>query len=116
MSTPQPVGYLSTPYKPPLEIPKGRGAKHQAEGVHRGPARIRIGGSPTSRGGRIGGNILDFVACMEGSSIRDAAIRLQDRFSTTGDTLRHHEGGAGHWRAPSSIQPELAESPTVCRG
>jgi len=73
------------------------------------PLRFVCGG----RGGRIGGNILDFVACMEGSTIRDAALRLQDWFSTTGDTLRRHEGGAGHWRASSSIQPELAGSPTV---
>ena len=31
-----------------------------------------------TRGGRPGGNILDFVALMEGCSIRDAALRLQD--------------------------------------
>jgi DNA primase len=31
-----------------------------------------------ARGGRPGGNILDFVALMEGCSIRDAALRLQD--------------------------------------
>jgi CHC2-type zinc finger protein len=34
-----------------------------------------------SRGGRIGGNVLDFVASMEGCSIREAAVRLQDRHS-----------------------------------
>ena len=33
------------------------------------------------RGGRIGGNVLDFVASMEGCSIREAAVRLQDRHS-----------------------------------
>jgi DNA primase len=63
-----------------------------------------------ARGGRIGGNVLDFVACMESSSIRDAALRLHDWFSVTGETFRRQEVGAGHWRAPSSIQPELAES------
>lgn len=31
-----------------------------------------------ARGGRAGGNILDFVALMEGCSVRDAALRLQD--------------------------------------
>jgi hypothetical protein len=31
-----------------------------------------------ARGGRPGGNILDLVALMEGCSIRDAALRLQD--------------------------------------
>jgi Toprim-like/DNA primase catalytic core, N-terminal domain len=31
------------------------------------------------RQGRVGGNILDLVAALEGCSIRDAALRLQDR-------------------------------------
>lgn len=34
-----------------------------------------------SRGGRVGGNVLDFVALMEKCSIRDAALKLQDWFS-----------------------------------
>lgn len=29
----QPIGYVSSPYKSPQEIPKGLGAKHEAEGV-----------------------------------------------------------------------------------
>lgn len=33
MFTPQPVGYMSTPYKQASEIPKGLGAKHEAEGA-----------------------------------------------------------------------------------
>jgi DNA primase len=33
-----------------------------------------------ARGGYIGGNVLDFVAVMENCSVREAAIRLQDRF------------------------------------
>jgi len=33
MFTPPPVGHLSTPYKQTSEIPKGLGAKHEAEGV-----------------------------------------------------------------------------------
>lgn len=32
----------------------------------------------TARGGRLGGNVLDFVASMENCSIRTAALRLQD--------------------------------------
>jgi DNA primase len=36
-----------------------------------------------SRGGRIGGNVLDFVAAMEGCSLRDAALKLQDWFAVT---------------------------------
>ena len=31
-----------------------------------------------ARGGRIGGNLLDFVAAMEGCAIREAALKLQD--------------------------------------
>jgi len=31
-----------------------------------------------ARGGKAGGNTLDFVAVMEGCSVRDAALRLQD--------------------------------------
>jgi DNA primase len=41
-----------------------------------------------ARGGRLGGNVLDFVACMETCSIRTAALRLQDWFrvnDTRGD-------------------------------
>lgn len=34
-----------------------------------------------ARGGRIGGNVIDFVAAMEGCSVRDAALKLQDWFA-----------------------------------
>ena len=33
MFTPQAVGYVQSPYKEPNEIPRGCGAKHDAEGV-----------------------------------------------------------------------------------
>lgn len=33
MFTPQPIGFVSSPYKNTGEIPKGLGAKHEAEGV-----------------------------------------------------------------------------------
>ena len=33
MFTPQPIGYVQSPYKEPNEIPRGCGAKHDAEGV-----------------------------------------------------------------------------------
>ena len=36
-----------------------------------------------SRSGRSGGNVLDFVAAMERCSLRDAALKLQDRFAVT---------------------------------
>jgi DNA primase len=34
----------------------------------------------TARGGRLGGNVLDFIAAMEGCAIREAALRAQDGF------------------------------------
>lgn len=33
MFTPQPIGFVSSPYKNTAEVPKGLGAKHQADGV-----------------------------------------------------------------------------------
>ena len=33
MFTPQPIGYVRSPYKSTQEIPKGLGAKHDAEGI-----------------------------------------------------------------------------------
>ena len=33
MFTPQPIGFVSSPFKDTAAIPKGLGAKHQAEGV-----------------------------------------------------------------------------------
>src|SRR5215471_19162160 len=49
-----------------------------------------------ARGGRIGGNVLDFVASMERCSIRDAALRLQDWFSIAGERFRQHQGCSAH--------------------
>jgi tRNA-Thr(GGU) m(6)t(6)A37 methyltransferase TsaA len=33
MFTPQPIGFVSTPYNDTASIPRGLGAKHQAEGI-----------------------------------------------------------------------------------
>lgn len=33
MFTPQPIGYVSSSYKDPSQVPKGLGAKHEADGV-----------------------------------------------------------------------------------
>ena len=33
MFKPQPIGFVNSPYKQTSEIPKGLGAKHEAEGV-----------------------------------------------------------------------------------
>lgn len=38
-----------------------------------------------ARGGRIGGNVLDFVAAMESCSIRHAALKLQEWFTVTAE-------------------------------
>ena len=39
------------------------------------------GSCVASRGGRTGGNVLDFVAAMERCSVRDAALKLQEWFA-----------------------------------
>ena len=36
-----------------------------------------------ARGGRIGGNVLDFVSAMENCSVREAALKLRDWFTVT---------------------------------
>ena len=33
MSTPRPIGFVNSPYKDASQVPKGLGAKHEAEGV-----------------------------------------------------------------------------------
>ena len=38
------------------------------------------------RAGRLGGNVLDFVASMEGCTIREAALKLQDWFALAPDS------------------------------
>jgi len=54
----------------------------------------------TARGGRLGGNVLDFVAAMEGCAIREAALKLQDGYLVTAAapepvTYQHEsDGGA----------------------
>jgi hypothetical protein len=49
-----------------------------------------------ARGGRVGGNLLDLVALMEGCSIRDAALRLRAWCgSTTGHTAPRRERPPG---------------------
>ena len=40
------------------------------------------------RDGKKGGNVLDFVAVMEGCSIRDAALKLQNWFNVEANTER----------------------------
>ena len=47
MFTPQPIGFVSSPYKNTKEIPKGLGAKHDAEGALR--ILPELAGGPGSR-------------------------------------------------------------------
>jgi DNA primase len=61
------------------------------------------------RGGRIGGNVLDLVASMEICSIREAALRLQDWFSVSGDSVRRQTGDGTEPRMPPSIRSERSE-------
>jgi hypothetical protein len=59
----------------------------------------------TARGGRVGGNVLDFMAYMESCSIREAALRLQDWFSIADSVqTQRHTGGGTRWQAPTSIR------------
>ena len=48
MFTPQAIGYVQSPYKDPSEIPRGFGAKHDAEGVLSIAPEFQLD-SPTSR-------------------------------------------------------------------
>ena len=41
----------------------------------------------TARSGRVGGNVLDFVALMERCSLRDAASHLRDRFGSASPSV-----------------------------
>jgi DNA primase len=50
-----------------------------------------------ARGGRKGGNVLDFVAFMESCTVRDAALKLQDWFMREGV-----EASNGHATAPAA--------------
>lgn len=43
MFTPRPIGFVSSPYKVTAEVPKGLGAKHEAEGVLEILAEFELG-------------------------------------------------------------------------
>lgn len=53
-----------------------------------------------ARGGRIGGNVLDFVASMESCSIREAALRLQDWFNIASESIQTSRRIHGASRMP----------------
>jgi DNA primase len=61
-----------------------------------------------ARGGRIGGNVLDFVASMENCSIREAALRLQDWFNIACDSAeaRRNIGGITRLQPAASVRME----------
>ena len=61
----------------------------------------------TARGGRLGGNVLDFVAAMEGCPVREAALKLQEGFLVTvaaPEPVTHrqeaHGAASGNGNAP----------------
>ena len=66
-----------------------------------------------SRGGRTGGNVLDFVAAMERCSLRDAALKLQDWFSVTATPAprEHIVSAADGPHASASIAPGESNMP-----
>lgn len=57
-----------------------------------------------ARGGRIGGNVLDFISAMESCSIREAALKLQDWFTVP------------PVRSPRLCQPEVEHSQDTTPG
>ncbi len=65
-----------------------------------------------ARGGRAGGNVLDLVSVMEQCSVREAAIRLRDRFGLP--SVGNHPGP----RVPTSVDSEDPNPPLgfVLRG
>ena len=62
----------------------------------------------TSRDGRTGGNVLDFVAAMERCSVRDAALKLQDWFGVIA-TPSSRERIVSASEEAHSFAPTLAE-------
>jgi DNA primase len=57
-----------------------------------------------ARGGRIGGNVLDFISAMENCSVREAALKLQDWFTVPSV------------RSPRLCQPEVEHSQDTTPG
>jgi DNA primase len=49
-----------------------------------------------ARGGRIGGNVLDFISAMENCSVREAALKLQDWFTVSPVRLQPVSRPVGH--------------------
>lgn len=62
----------------------------------------------SGRGGRKGGNVLDFVAVMEDCSIRDAALKLQDWFNVEASNERpsDYKPGNGRKKQPGELVAE----------
>ena len=62
------------------------------------------------RGGRIGGNVLDFIAWMERCSIRDAAVRLREWFALSAEQSLSAPASARH--TPRSNRHQSRVKPT----
>src|SRR2546428_1923941 len=67
-----------------------------------------------ARGGRVGGNVLDLVAFLEGCSIRDAALRLQARCGSAG-AIRCYDQLVSKGREGSRSREPLAPLPFSLR-
>lgn len=66
-----------------------------------------------ARGGRVGGNVLDFISIMERCSIRDAALLLQDWFTIGTETIPRQIHSTAERHPLSSINTDLPESITA---
>ena len=64
--------------------------------------------------GHVGGNVLDFVAAMEGCSVREAAIKLQDQFSVVTSRDAQRTSPFRSVESQSSIVPSCSELNLDC--
>src|SRR3974390_3462766 len=77
----------------------------------RGP--VNSGSCAGARGGRVGGNVLDFIASMESCSIREAALRLQTWFSLADEPAHRHTDADVQRREVRSVRTVPPKSDSV---
>ena len=70
-----------------------------------------------ARQGRVGGNVLDLVAWLEGCSIRQAALRLQEEWGGAGmhvgEPQRASKGSSGSQRPGSTPSTVVLSTPAL---
>jgi DNA primase len=64
-----------------------------------------------ARGGRKGGNVLDFVALMESCAVRDAALKLQEWFAITASSIPPEKRAAGEKLVAEETTPVADKAP-----